>query len=317
MKKFFGLALVIILAVVGCDKDEDITPVNIVDDKVIEITIGDDAYQLNAGIEAEDLVWTASSDALVVNKEGKVTAIKAADVVNVVVKSESNKYTKTFTVKVLDILTTEIVFEKEEMTVEPGEEFKIIATITPENSTQPIEWSTSDKDVAIVDAEGNVTIACDLTESKDVVITAKSGEITASLNIHVFVFVEPADDAKITISFEKDLYQIEEEYNAENAKIKLNISPLCTLDEDEYLVKFVIDMGWQQQSKYWDHCSIVKDEKTHEYYLQIDASINELDFSDLETSYYITLEKVRRLGHDEYIVPEYDQSLKIDIKGLD
>ena len=95
--------------------------------------------------------------------------------------------------------TTSITLDKTEITLFAGAQAKITATLTPEDANEPILWSSSDIEVATV-IEGTVTCLKEGTA----VITATSGECSATCNVTVSASVSMADG--LAFSFDAENY---------------------------------------------------------------------------------------------------------------
>lgn len=95
--------------------------------------------------------------------------------------------------------TTSITLDKTEITLFAGAQAKITATLTPEGANEPILWSSSDIQVATV-LEGTVTCLKEGTA----VITATSGECSATCNVTVSASVSMADG--LAFSFDAENY---------------------------------------------------------------------------------------------------------------
>ena len=95
--------------------------------------------------------------------------------------------------------TTSITLNKTEINLSVGAQAKITATLTPEDANEPILWSSSDIEVATV-LEGTVTCLKEGTA----VITATSGECSATCNVTVSASVSMADG--LAFSFDAENY---------------------------------------------------------------------------------------------------------------
>lgn len=93
--------------------------------------------------------------------------------------------------------TTSITLDKTEITLVVGAQAKITATLTPEDANEPILWSSSDIEVATV-LEGTVTCLKEGTA----VITATSGECSATCNVTVSASVSMADGLAFSFDVE-------------------------------------------------------------------------------------------------------------------
>ena len=93
--------------------------------------------------------------------------------------------------------TTSITLDKTEITLFAGAQAKITATLTPVDANEPILWSSSDIQVATV-LEGTVTCLKEGTA----VITATSGECSATCNVTVSASVSMADGLAFSFDVE-------------------------------------------------------------------------------------------------------------------
>ena len=93
--------------------------------------------------------------------------------------------------------TTSITLDKTEITLFVGAQAKITATLTPEDANEPILWSSSNIEVATV-LEGTVTCLKEGTA----VITATSGECSATCNVTVSASVSMADGLAFSFDVE-------------------------------------------------------------------------------------------------------------------
>ena len=76
---------------------------------------------------------------------------------------------------------TGITLNKSELTLTAGESTSLTATVTPNDSTDAVVWSSSKTDVATVDATGKVTAVA----PGEAIITAKAGAKTATCTVKV------------------------------------------------------------------------------------------------------------------------------------
>lgn len=76
---------------------------------------------------------------------------------------------------------TGITLNKSELTLTAGESTSLTATVTPNDSTDAVVWSSSKTDVATVDATGKVTAVA----PGEAIITAKAGTKTATCTVKV------------------------------------------------------------------------------------------------------------------------------------
>ncbi len=144
--------------------DVDVTDI-ILDAETLELNKGD-SVKLEATILPENatnknITWSSSDNKVVkVNSSGTVTAIKEGKAI-ITVKAEDSDITATCKVKVIDpnINTgvKSVKLNKTETTIGKGQTEKLEATVLPENATNKnVTWSSSNRDVAIVDQNGYV-----------------------------------------------------------------------------------------------------------------------------------------------------------------
>lgn len=103
------------------------------------------------------LTWSSNNTSVAtVDKNGKVTAVKAGNA-TITVKTVNGK-TATCTVTVGDIKAEKVSLNKSSAKVYVGETVTLTATINPEDTTdKTLTWSTSKSSVATVDKNGKVT----------------------------------------------------------------------------------------------------------------------------------------------------------------
>lgn len=131
-----------------------------------------------AGV-AEPVTWTSSNEEVVVVSDGKVTAVnagKATVTAQIGDKSASCEVTVT-------IPSEGITLSKTELNLKKGEWEQLTATITPEDATDKLEWSSSDEAVASVSSEGRVNAV----GGGEAVITARAGSMSATCKVKVSV----------------------------------------------------------------------------------------------------------------------------------
>ncbi len=110
------------------------------------------------------VTWSSSDPAIVkVDADGKVTAVSiptGADYGEAVITAQSSNSTiyATCTVKVLaSVLTTSLTLNKSTLALNVGDEETLVVTGSPSNATnKTLSWTSSNPDVASVDAYGKV-----------------------------------------------------------------------------------------------------------------------------------------------------------------
>ena len=159
------------------------------DKKKISIGKGG-TYQLVAKVTPEnatekDLVFTSSDKKIAsVSSDGTVKAKKKGKC-TVTVATKDGKYQATCKVTVTKaVKVTGVKLNKKSKTLGKGKSFKLKATLKPKKATiKDVSWSSSNKKVAKVDADGNVTAVgkgtCTIT------VKTKDGSYEASCKITV------------------------------------------------------------------------------------------------------------------------------------
>lgn len=127
--------------------------------------------QLTATIspsDAEDktVTWSSSNPSIAsVDENGKVKALKTGTA-TITVTTTDGGHTASCTVKVItyvptpdpDIAVSSIALSQTELALNEGQTANLSATITPSNATdKAVTWSSSDKSIATVNAQGKVT----------------------------------------------------------------------------------------------------------------------------------------------------------------
>ena len=163
------------------------------------LTLDSDALQLQQGAtraltanatpkptegEAPDsLIWSSSDDAIAtVDEHGNVTA-KGAGTATITAKATygQTEATCTVTVAVESIPADSITIAPKELSMNVGENESLTATVTPDNATDQVIWSSNDKNVATVDQSGKVTAKA----KGKATITATAGEAEAICKVTV------------------------------------------------------------------------------------------------------------------------------------
>ena len=109
---------------------------------------------------SKNVSWSSSNEAVAtVSADGTVTA-KSAGTAIITATTENGKTAScTVTVEKKLIPITEVCLDKSSATLTEGETTALTATVLPENTTDSknVSWSSSNSEVAIVDANGTVT----------------------------------------------------------------------------------------------------------------------------------------------------------------
>ena len=152
--------------------------------KTVKLTVGDSKtvkVTLEPWNSTQPVKWASSDKAVATVRNGVVTA-KGKGTATITAKSGSQKAKVEVKVVPKKIKTTNITLSPSEtIQLTVGEKKAVEATVEPEDSTQSVKWSSSDKAVARVNKKGVVTAK---GEGK-ATITAKSGAKSASVEVQV------------------------------------------------------------------------------------------------------------------------------------
>ena len=160
-------------------KDTNITITEVRLNKSTETLKEGDTTTLTATVlpenttDSKSVSWRSSnSEVATVDANGTVTAKRAGTAVITATSTNGKSAGCTVTVSKKEIPITEISLDKSSATLTEGETTTLTATVLPENTTdsKSVSWSSSNSEVATVDANGTVTAK----RAGTVVITATS-----------------------------------------------------------------------------------------------------------------------------------------------
>lgn len=170
------IVLIISLSVCACSKGGSTISEN------VEISFGDSYKVENEKLQKYDsLDWTSDNDNIatvsggIIEGKGPGTAVITA--------KADDKVVATFTVKVVTVEVTQIVFStnSKEMTVD--EEFQLSYTLFPNNASDyGLEWKSADSNVASVDEEGKILA---LAPGQTTISVSNASGIVATCSITV------------------------------------------------------------------------------------------------------------------------------------
>ena len=109
---------------------------------------------------SKNVSWSSSNEAVAtVSADGTVTAKSAGTAIITATSENGMTASCTITVEKKLIPITEVCLDKSSATLTEGETTALTATVLPENTTDSknVSWSSSNSEVAIVDANGTVT----------------------------------------------------------------------------------------------------------------------------------------------------------------
>ncbi|GEM_PF-1385993 len=127
------------------------------------------------------VTWTSDNkDIAEVGSDGTITA-KKSGTAKITATADGKTATCTVTVSTEQIPATAIELNKATLDLTVGGNETLTATVTPSNSTDTVEWTTSNKNIATVDKDGKVTAVA----VGEATITAKAGSKTATCTVTV------------------------------------------------------------------------------------------------------------------------------------
>ena len=132
----------------------------------------------------KSVTWSASAPGIAnVNENGLVTAYAVGE--SIITATASSGLTAEITITVIPTPVSNITLNRTTLTMRVGNENKLTATILPETATdKSVTWTSSNPEIATVDAEGNVIAL--LEGQTSVTCTAKDGSgISASCIVNV------------------------------------------------------------------------------------------------------------------------------------
>ena len=170
-----------------------------------ELTINvNNALTLTATVKPENannkiILWSTSDNSVVtVNRYGRITAV-GRGIATITATTEDGGYTATCEVTVIQPVTG-INLDKEEITVNVNETAKLSATVKPENANnKTITWTSSDRNIATVDANGKITALRPGTAT--ITATTEDGRFAATCEVTIIIKPE-------SIELETDSYQL-------------------------------------------------------------------------------------------------------------
>ena len=164
--------------------------------------VGDKDITLKATVTPSDadqaVIWESTNPAVAtVNASGKVHPVSVGTAV-ITAKVKSNESLKAeCTVNVLAWTVEYVEFDiTGDLNLEVGEQETVTATAYPTGHGFKVDYYTSDENIATVTIGGVVTGVA----AGDAVITAKSGDKEATLNVHVTAAAVPEDKGAISVA---------------------------------------------------------------------------------------------------------------------
>lgn len=162
---FIALAAVSVLSVFSCQQEPEEIRVGSVSlsKSALELTVGEQA-SLDVTISPDNATnkkirWSSSKESVAtITPEGIVEAVSAGTAFITATSEDSGVSAKCeITVKEKAVSVTGIALNKTSLTLTEGEEFTLVATITPDNATnKDVTWTSDNEAVATVSAKGVV-----------------------------------------------------------------------------------------------------------------------------------------------------------------
>ena len=153
-----------------------------------------ESFQLTATVgpntaRDKSVLWTTSDPSVaMVNQDGVVTALEAGTA-TITVTTIDGGYKATCEVESRYVPVTKISLNETSIFLTEGATDVLMATKTPSNASDRIEWSTSDASVVTVDEDGNVAALA----AGQATITANCGEKKAECSVTVILIEEMVD----------------------------------------------------------------------------------------------------------------------------
>lgn len=157
----------------------------VLDKEKVDLTIGTStslkATLIPSDVLDKTITWSSSNSSIVtVNSNGKITAKALGEAIIVAKNISGNKEASCkVTVKKRTIPVQSVVINMKKITLEVGKKYGLIAKVKPTNAdNQNVSWSSNDKNIAVVDANGVVTAIGSGTTS--IIATSEDGNKTKS-----------------------------------------------------------------------------------------------------------------------------------------
>ena len=177
-----------------------------------ETHVGDTDITLKATVTPSDadqeVVWTSTNTAVAtVNANGKVHPVGVGETV-IIARVKSNEDLKAeCRVNVVAWTVEYVEFDiAGDLNLEVGEQETVTATAYPTGHGFKVDYYTSDENIATVTIGGVVTGVA----AGDAVITAKSGDKEAKLNVHVSAAPVPEEKGDISVA---NFIALKDEFN--------------------------------------------------------------------------------------------------------
>ena len=205
MRKFIIPLAMAFLFALSCDKTHEVAVSDVsIDQATADMTIGE-KKQLTATVSPSDatdqsITWSSTKkNVATVDDHGLVTAIAEGQTT---IKARAGSKTSVCIVTVHKeiIAVTSITLDKSSLSLVKGESETLVATVNPANASyNKIAWTSSNSNVASVDAEGRVKAIANGTAT----IAAQIDNIKATCAVTVTVPVESITLNKTKLTLDK------------------------------------------------------------------------------------------------------------------
>ena len=200
-RRLFSLSLLFAL-LLSCGEKEKVDPrVEVasvsLNKSSIELIEGE-SFTLTATVSPSNatdktITWTSSNTAIATVSGGNVTAVKEGSA-SITAACGGKTASCAVTVNKKTIPVSSVTLNKTSLTLVEGESFKLTATVSPSDATDPtVTWSSSDPSVATVSG-GEVTAV----KPGSATVTAKSGDKSATCAVTVEQKIVPV--SSVTLS---------------------------------------------------------------------------------------------------------------------
>lgn len=129
----------------------------------VELTEGDEPYQLTATVQPEDatnkeVTWASADESVATVKDGLVTPVAPGETTVTVTTVDGGKTDKcTVSVLAKEVPATGVTVDPASVEIVEGETYQLKATVSPEGADQTVEWVSQHNSIATVDQNGLIT----------------------------------------------------------------------------------------------------------------------------------------------------------------
>ena len=186
-----------------CYLSLNFTPIDIsLDKEEMTLEIGEEeslVARINGIPNNTDIDWKSDNpDIATVNVDGIVKAISQGTT-TIYATAKGSMYFATCKVTVKSDKATDIVLDKNELTLNIGDKERLTATVLPESAKdKSVRWYSSAQRIATVNADGVVTAIS--VGTAVITVTTNDGGFTASCQVHVTIPVEQVILAEDTVT---------------------------------------------------------------------------------------------------------------------